>query len=158
MAKTIELKLREGDPAPSFSAPTHSGETISLADLKGKHVVLYFYPKDNTPGCTVEACGFRNVWDEVVKRGAVVLGVSADSVKSHGRFATLFNLPFPLLSDEDRKIVTAYGVYAEKSFMGRKYMGIHRVTFLIDPEGKIKRIWTKVKVADHAQEVLSAID
>lgn len=157
MPKAIELKLGEGDPAPSFSAATQSGDRVSLADYRGKYVVLYFYPKDNTPGCTVEACGFRDTWQELTNRGVVVLGVSTDSVKSHARFAQIFKLPFPLLSDEDRKIVTAYGVYGEKTFMGRKFMGLHRVTFLINPEGKIQRIWTKVKTATHAKEVLAAL-
>ncbi len=157
MAK-LELKLKVGDVAPDFTAPTQNGEAVSLAGLRGRWVVLYFYPKDNTPGCTVEACGFRDNWDAIQARGAVVLGVSNDSVKSHERFAGLFKLPFPLLADADKKIVTAYGVYAEKSFMGRVGLGIHRVTFLIGPDGRIAEIWPKVKTAGHAAEVLAGLE
>ena len=157
MAK-LELRLKVGDVAPDFSAPTQTGEIVSLAGLRGGWVVLYFYPKDNTPGCTIEACGFRDSWQAIQARGAVVLGVSADSAKSHQRFASLFKLPFPLLVDDAKQIVTAYGVYQEKSFMGRIGLGIHRVTFLIDPEGRIAEIWPKVKTSGHAAEVLAAIE
>ena len=154
----LKLKLKVGDPAPAFVALTQTGETVSLAGLRGRWVVLYFYPKDNTPGCTKEACGFRDNWAALQARGAVVLGVSADSVQSHEKFAGLFKLPFPLLADTDRKIVTAYGVFAPKSFMGRLGLGIHRVTFLIGPDGRIAALWPKVKTAAHATEVLAALD
>ena len=157
MAKELELKLREGDPAPDFSAPTNGGGSVSLSDLKGKHVILYFYPRDDTPGCTKEACAFRDRFADFKKKGAVVLGVSVDPVKSHDKFVEKFKLPFPLLADEERKIVEAYGVWGQKVFMGRKYMGTHRVTFLIGPGGRIKRIWPKVKPEEHAEEVLAAL-
>jgi len=157
MAKEIQLKLKEGDVAPEFSAPTNGSGNVSLADFKGKNVVLYFYPKDDTPGCTKEACAFRNHFAEFKKRGAVVLGVSTDLVKAHDKFVEKFKLPFTLLADEHKKIVTAYGVWGEKSFMGRKYMGTHRVTFLIGPNGLIKKIWPQVKPDEHASEVLAAL-
>ena len=157
MATELELKLKEGDKAPDFSAPTNGGGTISLSELKGKNVILYFYPKDDTPGCTKEACAFRDDFVAFKKKGAVVLGVSADSVKAHDKFVKKFELPFPLLADEDKKIVEAYGVWGQKSFMGRKYMGIHRVTFLIGPDGQIRKIWPKVKPEEHAEEVLAAL-
>jgi len=156
MAKTILLSLKEGDRAPEFTAATSGGGTLSLAQLKGKSVVLYFYPKDNTPGCTKEACSFRNEFAALRDKGIVVLGVSTDSVKSHDRFVEKYQLPFMLLADEDKRIVEAYGVWGEKSFMGRKYLGTHRVTFLIGPEGKIQKIWPQVKPEDHAKEVLAA--
>ena len=126
--------MKEGDVAPEFSAATNGGGKVSLADFKGKNVILYFYPKDDTPGCTKEACAFRDHFAEFKKRGAVVLGVSTDPVKSHDKFVEKFKLPFTLLADEDKKIVAAYGVWGEKSFMGRKYLGTHRVTFLIGPD------------------------
>jgi peroxiredoxin Q/BCP len=157
MAKELNLKLKEGDPAPDFSAATNGGGKISLADFQGKNVILYFYPKDDTPGCTKEACAFRDALSEFKKRGAVVLGVSTDSAKSHDKFVEKFKLPFPLLADEDKKIVEAYGVWGEKTFMGRKYMGTHRVTFLIGGDGRIKKIWPQVKPDDHAAEVLAAL-
>ncbi len=157
MANELELKLKEGRKAPTFTAETNGGGTVSLGDFKGKHVVLYFYPKDDTPGCTKEACGFRDAWKQFEKKGAVVLGVSPDSVKKHDKFVVKYDLPFTLLADVDKKIVEAYGVWGKKKFMGREYLGVHRVTFLIDPEGKIKKIWPAVKPEDHAQEVLAAI-
>jgi thioredoxin-dependent peroxiredoxin len=153
-----DLELKEGDPAPDFTAATSGAGTVSLSELKGKHVVLYFYPRDDTPGCTKEACGFRDAYDQFRKAGAVVLGVSIDPVKSHDKFVNKFNLPFALVADEDKSIVEKYGVWGQKSFMGRKYMGIHRVTFLIDPKGRIKRIWPSVKPEAHAAEVLAAIN
>ena len=155
MAK--DLKLKEGDVAPAFSAATSGGGRVSLADFKGKNVVLYFYPRDDTPGCTKEACAFRDHFAGFQKRGAVVLGVSTDSVKSHDKFAGKFKLPFTLLADEDKRIVEAYGVWGEKSFMGRKYQGTFRVTFLIGPDGRIKKIWPEVKPEEHAAEVLAAL-
>ncbi len=157
MAKTIELKLKEGDVAPKFTVATSGGGKISLADYLGKNVILYFYPKDDTPGCTKEACAFRDEFVQFKKKGAVVLGVSPDSVKSHDKFVEKFKLPFTLLADEDKKIVEAYGVWGEKSFMGRKYLGVYRVTFLIGPDGKIKNIWPTVKPEEHAAEVLAAL-
>jgi peroxiredoxin Q/BCP len=149
--------LNEGDIAPEFSAATNSGGRVSLADFQGQNVVLYFYPKDDTPGCTKEACAFRDHFAEFKKRGAVVLGVSTDSAKSHDKFVGKYKLPFILLADEDKKMVAAYGVWGEKSFMGRKYQGTHRVTFLIGPDGRIKKIWPKVKPDEHAAEVLAVL-
>ncbi len=157
MAQGVQLSLKEGDPAPAFSAATSGGGRVSLAELKGKNVILYFYPKDDTPGCTKEACGFRDHFAAFAKHGAVVLGVSTDSAKSHDKFVEKFKLPFTLLADEDKAIVGAYGVWGEKSFMGRKYQGTHRVTFLIGPDGRIKKIWPQVKPDEHAAEVLAAL-
>jgi thioredoxin-dependent peroxiredoxin len=157
MAKELELKLKEGDKAPEFTVSTSGGGRISLADYKGKNVILYFYPKDDTPGCTKEACAFRDYFADFKKKGAVVFGVSTDPVKSHDKLVEKFKLPFTLLADEDKKIVDSYGVWGEKSFMGRKYLGTHRVTFLVGPDGKIKKIWPKVKPEEHAEEVLAAL-
>jgi peroxiredoxin Q/BCP len=154
---TPDIKLREGDDAPGFTATTDSGGKLSLSDLKGRNVILYFYPKDDTPGCTKEACAFRDEFGAFKDKGAVVLGVSTDPEKSHRKFVEKYKLPFQLLADEDRKIVQAYGVWGQKSFMGRKYEGTHRVTFLIGPDGKIKKVWPEVKPADHAREVLAAL-
>jgi peroxiredoxin Q/BCP len=157
MSTEPKLSLKEGDQAPSFTVNTNGGGKISLADYIGKNVILYFYPKDDTPGCTKEACAFRDHFADFKKQGAVVLGVSTDPVKSHDKFVEKFKLPFTLLADEDRKIVEAYGVWGQKSFMGRKYLGTHRVTFLIGPDGKIRKIWPKVKPEEHAEEVLAAL-
>ncbi|MCX6927532.1 MAG: thioredoxin-dependent thiol peroxidase [Verrucomicrobia bacterium] len=157
MAKEIELKLKEGDLAPSFTAVTNGGGKVSLSDFKGKNVILYFYPRDDTPGCTKEACAFRDEFAEFKKKGAVVLGVSTDTAKSHDKFAEKFKLPFTLVSDDDKQIVQAYGVWGEKSFMGRKYQGTHRVTFLIGPDGRIRKVWPVVKPAEHAREILAAL-
>jgi peroxiredoxin Q/BCP len=157
MAKAPDLKLKEGDVAPAFTVETSGGGRLSLADFQGQNVILYFYPKDDTPGCTKEACAFRDGFADFKKRGAVILGVSTDPVKSHDKFVKKFELPFPLLADTDRKIVEAYGVWGEKSFMGRRYMGTHRVTFLIGPDGRIKKIWPLVKPDEHAAEVLAAL-
>ncbi|GDY19248.1 peroxiredoxin [Verrucomicrobiota bacterium] len=157
MPKTPNLKLQIGDPAPPFAAATNGGHRVALHDFAGKPVILYFYPRDDTPGCTKEACAFRDAYAQFQKKGAVVLGVSIDTVKSHEKFVAKFQLPFPLLADEDKAIVTAYGVWGEKSFMGRKYQGIHRVTFLIGPSGIIQKIWPLVKPEDHAAEVLAAL-
>jgi peroxiredoxin Q/BCP len=156
MAKKM-VNLKEGDMAPDFSAMATGGLEISLSDLKGKNIILYFYPKDDTPGCTKEACGFRDHFAEIRKRGALLLGVSKDPVKSHEKFTDKFDLPFPLLSDVDHKIAEAYGVWGEKKFMGRTYMGMHRVTFLIGGDGRIKKIWHNVKPDEHASEVLAAL-
>jgi len=157
MATKVELKLKEGDAAPEFTAATNGGGTISLAGLKGKNVILYFYPKDDTSGCTKEACAFRDDFAGFKKRGAVVLGVSTDSVKSHDKFVKKYKLPFTLLADEDKKIVKAYGVWGPKMLFGYRYMGIHRVTFLIGPDGRIRKIWPDVKPEEHAKEVLDAL-
>lgn len=157
MPKTPELKLKEGDKAPDFTASTSGGGTVSLAKLKGKPVVLYFYPKDDTSGCTKEACGFRDHFRDFEQAGAVVLGVSTDPVKSHDKFVEKYKLPFTLLADEDKQIVQAYGAWGEKSFMGRKYMGTYRITFLIGADGRIRKIWPQVKPEEHADEVLAAL-
>ena len=157
MAKAPELKLKEGDAAPDFTVSTSGGGRVSLTEFKGRNVILYFYPRDDTPGCTKEACAFRDHFAEFKKRGAVVLGVSIDPVKSHDKFVAKFKLPFTLLADEDKTMVQAYGVWGQKSFMGRKYLGTHRVTFLIGPDGKIKRIWPTVKPEEHAEEVMAAL-
>jgi peroxiredoxin Q/BCP len=157
MAKAPDLKLKEGDQAPAFDVETSGGGRLSLADFQGQNVILYFYPKDDTPGCTKEACAFRDGFADFKKRGAVILGVSTDPVKSHDKFVKKFELPFPLLADTDKKIVDAYGVWGEKVFMGRRYMGTHRVTFLIGPDGRIKKIWPLVKPDEHAAEVLAAL-
>ena len=157
MASEPNLKLKEGDKAPDFTAAANGGGTVRLKDFNGKYLVLYFYPKDDTPGCTKEACGFRDAFNDFAKSGAVVLGVSTDSVKKHDKFVEKFKLPFPLLADEDKSIVEAYGVWGKKKFMGREYLGTHRVTFLIDPKGRIKRIWPAVKPEEHAAAVLAAL-
>jgi len=157
MASEPKLKLKVGDVAPPFTAPASGGGLVSLKDYQGRHVVLYFYPKDDTPGCTREACGFRDSFEALQKAGAVVLGVSTDSVRKHDRFVEKFKLPFILLADEDKALVTAYGVWGKKKFMGREYLGTFRVTFLIDPKGKIKMIWPNVKPDEHAAEVLAAL-
>ncbi len=150
--------IEEGKKAPAFSLKDQGGKTVKLADFAGKHVVLYFYPKDSTPGCTQEACDFRDGHAKLLKKGAVVLGVSPDSEKSHAKFATKYSLPFPLLVDSDHALAEKYGAWGEKVLYGRKFMGIIRSTFLIAPDGKVKRVWPKVKVAGHADEVSAAID
>ena len=147
--------LKEGDKAPDFSSKDQNGKDISLSDFAGKRVVLYFYPKDDTPGCTKEACSFRDADDIFREKGITVLGVSTDSEKSHQKFISKYQLPFDLLADVDKKIVEDYGVWGEKSMYGRKYMGTFRKTFLID-DGKIVKIFEKVDVAKHADEVLKA--
>ncbi len=157
MARDITLPLKTGDKAPAFVATATDGSTVRLADLKGQHVILYFYPRDDTPGCTKEACGFRDAWVQFKKKGAIVLGVSGDSVKSHGKFAEKFQLPFPLLADEDGTIVQAYGAWGLKKFMGREYEGIFRVTYHIGPDGRIAHVWPKVKPEEHAAEVLAVL-
>lgn len=157
MATELKLALQEGDPAPGFCASANGGGNVSLADFQGKYVILYFYPRDDTPGCTKEACAFRDHFAEFKKQGAVVLGVSVDPVKAHDKFVKKYKLPFTLLADPDRKIVEAYGVWGQKSFMGRKYLGTHRVTFLIGPDGRIKKIWPAVKPEEHAEEVLAEL-
>jgi thioredoxin-dependent peroxiredoxin len=149
--------LEVGDKAPAFKTTNQDGETVSLGDFKGKKLVLYFYPKDDTPGCTKEACSIRDGWSKFRKRGVAVLGVSVDDEKSHRKFIDKFSLPFPLLADTDKTIVKAYGVWGEKSMYGRKYMGTLRVTYLIDEKGKIAAVWPKVKPEGHAEEILAAV-
>jgi peroxiredoxin Q/BCP len=149
--------LSPGDPAPAFSLQSDTGDTVSLQDLRGRKVVLYFYPKDDTPGCTVEACEFRDNWKAVQKTGAALFGVSPDGVASHVKFRKKFDLPFPLLADPDHAVAEQYGAWGEKSFLGKKYMGVIRSTFLIDEQGKVARVFEKVKPKGHAAEVLEAL-
>jgi thioredoxin-dependent peroxiredoxin len=150
--------VKEGNAAPVFTAKNANGETVRLKDLRGQKVVLYFYPKDDTPGCTKEACSFRDDFGAFKKRGIEVLGVSPDNEASHKKFTAKYKLPFTLLADPDHSIADAYGVYGEKKFMGRDYMGVKRITFLIDEKGKIKKVFEKVKPEEHAQEVLEAFE
>ncbi|MBI1807175.1 MAG: thioredoxin-dependent thiol peroxidase [Ignavibacteria bacterium] len=149
--------LNVGDKAPDFTLPSAEGKEISLKELRGKRVVLYFYPKDDTSGCTKEACSFRDNIARVRKKGAEVIGISADSVKSHQKFTEKYNLPFRLLSDEQKEVVKAYNVWKEKSMYGRKYMGIERTTFIIDEKGNVAHIFPKVKVDGHTDEVLQKL-
>jgi peroxiredoxin Q/BCP len=149
--------VEEGKPAPAFTLPSDSGEEVSLESLRGKPVVLYFYPKDDTPGCTAQACGIRDAWGEFERRGAIVLGVSADSPKKHAKFREKYGLPFTLLADEDRAVAELYGTWVEKSMYGKTYMGIERSTFIIDPKGNVAKIMRKVKPAEHADDVLAAL-
>ena len=146
--------LTAGSPAPSFSAKDQSGSTVTLANFRGKKVALYFYPKDDTPGCTAQACNLRDNIGSLTQHGIQVIGVSVDSEKSHKKFEEKFGLNFPLLADVDHAIVDAYGVWGEKQFMGKTHMGIHRVTYLIDEEGVIKDVISKVDTKDHATQVL----
>jgi peroxiredoxin Q/BCP len=148
--------IKEGQAAPAFKAQDDEGNWVSLGDFKGQHMVLYFYPKDDTPGCTAEACSFRDEWAEFKTRGIAVLGVSADSIEAHQKFKAKFHLRFPLLSDPDKKMINDYGVWKEKSMYGKKYMGIERTTFIIDQHGKIEKIFPKVKVTDHVDDILES--
>jgi len=145
--------LEKGEKAPEFSAKDQHGNTVSLSDFKGKNVVLYFYPKDNTPGCTKEACNLRDNHDELIDKGFVVLGVSPDAEESHQKFAEKFSLPFSLLADPELKIVKAYGAWGEKNMYGKKYEGLLRSTFIINKEGKIEEVIKKVKTDDHANQI-----
>ncbi len=149
--------LKVGSRAPAFSLPNEKGQVVKLSELKGKKVVLFFYPKDNTSGCTKEACSFRDGLQAIRKRGAAVFGLSADSVASHQKFSNKYELNFPLLSDESKATIQAYGVWKEKSMYGRKYMGIERTTFLIAKDGIISHVFPKVKVEGHYEEVLEAL-
>ena len=151
------MNVEEGQPAPEFSLMSDGGETISLASLRGKPVVLYFYPKDDTPGCTKQACGIRDAWGEFEKRGAVVLGVSPDSEASHVKFRAKFDLPFTLLADSDHATAEAYGVWVEKSMYGKKYMGVERSTFVILADGTLAKVMRKVKPETHADDVLAVL-
>jgi len=152
------MPLNIGDPAPDFSLPDASGQMVSLAKLKGKRVVLYFYPRDNTPGCTKEACAFRDAYDQFQSMDMVVLGVSTDDAKSHNKFITKLDLPFQLLVDEGGEVATAYDSYGLKKFMGKEYMGITRNTFVIDENGKIAKIYKKVKPETHIEQILADLD
>jgi len=149
--------VEEGAPAPGFTLPSDSGEDVSLESFRGRPVVLYFYPRDDTPGCTAQACGIRDDWSEFEERGAVVLGVSPDSETSHVKFKRKYGLPFTLLADEDHSVAETYGVWVEKNMAGKKYMGIERSTFVIDAEGNVAKVMRKVKPDTHADDVLAAL-
>ena len=150
--------LEEGAAAPAFTTKDAEGDTVRLKDFRGQKVVLYFYPKDDTPGCTKEACSFRDAFSKFKKRGIQVFGVSPDGEASHKKFAAKYKLPFTHLADTDHAISDTYGVYGQKKFMGRTYMGVNRTTFLIDEKGKIKKVFEKVKPEEHASEVLEAFE
>jgi thioredoxin-dependent peroxiredoxin len=152
-------KLEEGKAAPAFTLPDAEGKPVSLADFRGKSVVLYFYPKDDTPGCTKEACGFRDAWKTIQKANTVVLGVSADAAASHQKFRDKYKLPFPLLTDADRKVMTTYGAYGDKMMYGKKTKGVIRSTVWIGPDGKVRKHWARVAdAAAHPEQVLAALD
>ena len=148
---------KEGDPAPDFRLPADDGKTYALKDLRGQKVVLYFYPKDDTPGCTKEACSFRDNLARVRSKGAVVLGVSKDDLESHAKFREKYSLSFPLLSDPEGKVLGAYGVSKEKSLYGKTFMGIERTTFVIDENGRIRKVFPRVRVDGHVDEVLASL-
>lgn len=147
--------VQEGKPAPDFELTSDAGETVKLSGLRGKPVVLYFYPKDDTPGCTAQASGIRDAWGEFERTGAVVLGVSPDSEASHAKFKEKYGLPFPLLADPGHKVSEEYGVWVEKKFAGKTYMGVERSTFVIDADGKVAKVMRKVKPDTHADDVLA---
>ena len=147
----------EGKPAPLFTLLNDSGEEVSLESLRGRPVVLYFYPRDDTPGCTRQACGIRDAWGEFEERGAVVLGVSPDSARKHTKFRDKYGLPFTLLADEDHAVAEAYGVWVEKSMLGKKYLGIERSTFVIDADGTVAKVMRRVKPDTHAEDVLAVL-
>jgi peroxiredoxin Q/BCP len=149
--------VEEGKPAPSFSLSSDNGDLVSLESLRGRPVVLYFYPKDDTPGCTKQACGIRDAWGEFERTGAVVLGVSPDTARSHLKFREKYGLPFTLLADEDHEVAERYGVWVEKKFAGKKYMGIERSTFVIDAEGNLAKAMRRVKPDEHSDQVLEAL-
>jgi len=149
--------LKEGDKAPAFTLKNAEDESISLSDFVGKTVVVYFYPKDNTPGCTKEACEFRDLYDEILGRGAVVLGISADSVKSHAKFRGKFDLPFHLLSDPEKEVLQSFGAWGKKKMAGREYMGVIRSTFILDGNQRVIKAFPKVKAAGHAAEILALL-
>jgi thioredoxin-dependent peroxiredoxin len=149
--------VEEGGPAPDFTLTSDSGEQVSLASFRGRPVVLYFYPRDDTPGCTMQACGIRDAWDELERTGAVVLGVSPDSPKSHATFREKYGLPFTLLSDEEHQVAEQYGTWVEKSMYGKTYMGVERSTFVIDADGNVTKVMRKLKPAEHADDVLAAL-
>jgi thioredoxin-dependent peroxiredoxin len=149
--------IAEGQEAPDFELTSDAGETVKLSDLRGKPVVLYFYPKDDTPGCTTQACGIRDAYGEFERAGAVVLGVSPDDERSHVKFRSKYELPFTLLADTEHAVAEQYGVWGEKKYMGKKYMGISRSTFVIDEDGKVKKVFEKVTPATHADDVLASL-
>jgi thioredoxin-dependent peroxiredoxin len=149
--------IEEGKPAPNFELSSDDGETVSLSDPRGKPVVLYFYPKDDTPGCTAQACGIRDVYGEFERAGAVVLGVSPDDERSHVKFKEKYELPFTLLADPDHSVAEEYGAWGEKSYAGKKYLGVKRSTFVIDADGNVKKVMHDVKPATHADDVLAAL-
>jgi thioredoxin-dependent peroxiredoxin len=149
--------VEEGKPAPDFELPTDSGETVKLSELRGKPVVLYFYPKDDTPGCTTQACGIRDAYGEFERAGAVVLGISPDDEGSHVKFRKKYELPFTLLADTDHAVAEQYGVWGEKKYMGRTYMGVSRWTFVIGEDGNVKKVLPNVKPATHADDVLAVL-
>ena len=149
--------IEEGKPAPSFSLPSDSGEIVSLESLRGRPVVLYFYPRDDTPGCTLQACGIRDAWGELERSGAVVLGVSPDNAAKHVKFRDKYDLPFTLLADEDHRVSEAYDAWVEKSYAGKTYMGVERSTFVIDPEGNVAKVMRRVNPESHADDVLAAL-
>ena len=150
------MEIKEGSKAPAFKGLDQNGNKISLADFKGKKVILYFYPKDDTPGCTAQACNLRDNYHDLIDKGFQVIGISTDSVKSHKKFEEKFDLPFPLIADEDKKIVDTYNVWGEKQFMGKTFMGTHRTTFLIDEQGKIKKVISKPDTKNQTEQVLEA--
>lgn len=154
----MELKFQEGDPAPDFTLPDQHGRPHRLADYRGRWVLIYFYPKDDTPGCTKEACAIRDRFSDFEQQNAAVLGISTDPVRRHKKFAEKYTLPFTLLADENKEVVQLFGAWGRKKFMGREYDGTHRISFLIDPEGRIARIYGKVKPAEHAGEVLNDLE
>ena len=149
--------IGEGDEAPDFTLPSDAGDEVTLSSLRGKPVVLYFYPKDDTPGCTTQACGIRDAWGEFERAGAVVLGVSPDSEGSHVKFRDKYELPFTLLADTEHDVAEKYGVWGEKSYMGKKYMGVSRSTFVIGKDGTVKKVFEKVKPDTHADDVLAVL-
>lgn len=151
------MNLTPGDLAPEFVLPDANGNLVSLSDFRRKRVILFFYPRDNTPGCTTEACGFRDLYPEYQAQDLVILGVSTDDAKSHTKFATKYQLPFYLLSDLDGQVATTYGSYGLKKFMGREFMGVYRHTFIINPEGYIEQIYRKVNPSHHAAEILKEL-
>jgi thioredoxin-dependent peroxiredoxin len=159
-----DTEIKEQQPAPDFTLPAIGSDNVvkngqvQLSALRGHTVVLYFYPKDDTPGCTAEACSFRDANREMQKRGVVVLGVSADDIPSHQKFADKYGLPFPLLADTDTTVSQLYGVWKEKNYAGKTYMGVNRETFLIDKDGIVRKVWPKVKAAEHANEVLEEVE
>jgi thioredoxin-dependent peroxiredoxin len=150
--------VEEGSPAPEFTLTSDSGERVSLESLRGQPVVLYFYPKDDTPGCTAQACGIRDAWGEFERTGAVVLGVSPDSAESHVKFRDKYDLPFTLLADEDHSVSETYGTWVEKNYAGKTYMGVERSTFVIDEDGNVKKVMRRVKPDEHADDVLAVLN
>ncbi len=151
------MSLSIGDQAPLFTLPNHDGQPVELASLLGRRVVLYFYPKDDTPGCTTQACGIRDGWEQLATYGLALYGISPDSPKQHTKFRAKFDLPFPLLADDDHAVAEAYGVWVEKSMYGKKYMGVERSTFLIGADGRLEEIWHKVKPAEHLELLVGAL-